>query len=754
MKTGLIACLGAPLILCLFGQARAHWSAQPDLPDWAQRGRLYWCLDYSTYSRPTVDLFLEAGHTLVQGGQFDSAKTMEYARQRGLHCMMYVESRTLTVQDIATHKQLGGAVLLKPDGSEWVAYNNPVRRYGSIFAPAWPEFVRDCTSHVMDKPYAAAIFYDNVYVKDDHNPLAIAAWKRWTAKHGVDGGRDMPLLDEPGPRGAAGRAFNAEMLVAYYAALRAFNRQHKPPLMIAPNLCCRPGYASAIIEGGAADLAFYETTSHPPFENNAYRYKLGLAASHGKPTGMVAYLPESVAAQRGTRTWHEAMHSFFYLASPLPEEFSLAAAEAAACGGTYITCYHLFPSLPITDRSNPFNQRIHRALRQSYLFLHAQEPLYASAQPGSDVAIFHSTTTQIQEPGAQNNEGLAKALIGAGIPFEVLVAADLTGDGTRGLHTLVVQNALYVDEPTAAGILRFADNGGRVVFSGGFARFDPLGKAASYASAKRLLDAIGVAAAQGAAPLGKGLVVFAPRPIESLPAKELLRLMLPTVHVSNPGKLLVNVLNCPAQLIEGIHLVNYDFRIRLVDRRPGEDPNNLAWNPSFERMNTPHSETELKIVPAEQIEVSVRAEPRLCLALSPTAPPTWLEGKRKGNTTVYRIPRVDIYTVLALAQSRTALEPLLRAQTAVAPWTIPPMTTPLSQSLGGLATLSGGLRTNRTNPHGGKQAIRRENDSAHQRSGAMQQFDFQQREPRPVIIGAWSRAENVTGEGPFFMRNQ
>jgi hypothetical protein len=43
-----------------------------------------------------------------------------------------------------------------------------------------------------------------------------------------------------------------------------------------------------------------------------------------------------------------------------------------------------------------------------------------------------------------------EALAAAGIPFEVVVASDLTGDGMRGLDTIIVQNATHLDEPTAA----------------------------------------------------------------------------------------------------------------------------------------------------------------------------------------------------------------------------------------------------------------------------------------------------------------
>lgn len=1004
----------AGVLTLALNQAGAHWTEQTELLDWAQRGRLYWCLHYSTHTRPLVDLFLDGGQTLVHGGAFDSAETAEYARQRGLRLMPYVCSRTTTTQEMAKHPQLKDAVLLKPDRSEVLAYNNPVRRYGSLFAPAWPEFVRERTRQIMDRPDVAAVFYDNVFMLDDHHTNAVAAWQTWATAHHVDPGDDMPALRESGPRAAAARAFNAETLVAYYAGLRAFNRQHDPPLLISPNLGSLPGYGPAIMEAGAVDLVFYETMSHPPFENNAYRYKLGLAASHGRPTGILAYLPPQIAAQRGVQTWHEGMHHFFWPASPIAEEFSLAAAEAAACGGVYIPAYNLFPASPITDLADPFHQRIHRAIKQSYTFLRAHEKVFSKARPGSNVGLFHSTTTQIQDRRAQNVEGLARALMAAGIPFEVVVAADLAGKGTSGLDTLIVQNVLYLDEPTAAGILRFVQRGGRVIVSDGCGSFDSLGRPASFESVKRLMEPLRLinrplaewklenfkadrawyrvagregratlefpgpagryvaqikmldendgtssfsfavcgqtifegkldyedershwfitppldlapgdlvtltvrphggemgrtesvvfsAAGSGlGAPLGKGRVFHSPVKLEERPAGELAGLLCPKLRVPQPQKVTVNVLNVPGEGLQTIHLVNYDFRyevdqpgvfanddgtaeartvlsrpqavvrkqlriehpeklvepvlqvhafattdceaglavtingrpaghirsgdakhsgwtelpldrsllarenvielrasgaldnnrwwqlsidtntltglsfvsadggktfksddlsqdlktqtgefmIRVVDRRlgaPRGDPANLALNPGLEDQRTPHSETKLSVVPCKQLEIVAGGRPKQCLALSPEAPAAWIAGKQRGDSTVYTVPQVGIYTMLALADSRARLEPLRKAHAAASSWTIPPVTTPLRQVMTGWQPYGKGFVADSAEPHGGELCVRCETKPAQPSAGLVQQFDLQQKEPRPICITAWSRAENVSG---------
>ena len=463
------------LAVLLPALAQAHWTEHRELPDWAQRGRLRWCLHYSRADRKLVDLFLQADQTLLHGGSFDSPETAEYARQHGLHYMPYVCSRTVTTAEIARSPQLKDAVVLKADGTEFLAYNNPVRRYGSLYQPAWPEYVRERTRKVWDLPDVAAIFYDNAFFAgDDHNPATVAAWKQWAQARGMDPGDDMPSVSNS-PLAAAARAFTADSLTDYHRMLQQFDRSHQPPLLNCPNLGSAAGGMEAI-EAGAVDLVFYETMSHPPFENNMYRYKVGLAASHGRPTGILAYLPERIGSDRGQRTWNEGMHAYFFPSSPIAEEFALAVAEAAATDGAYIPCYNLFPSLPITDMSDPFNQRIYAELKRSYGFLKANEDLYATSRPAAEVAILHSTLEQMQSYRLQNDQALSEALLAAGIPHEVVVASDLREDGLGPTRTLLVPNVVYLDEPTAAGLVRFIEGGGRAVITGEYGTTDAAGR--------------------------------------------------------------------------------------------------------------------------------------------------------------------------------------------------------------------------------------------------------------------------------------
>ena len=484
----LLAVLGT---LVIGSNCLAQWTDQPDLPDWAQRGTLCWCLHYTTADRELVDLFADGGHTLIHGGRFDSGETGAYAERLGLRYMPYVCSRTLRTSEMERHPRLKQAVMLKADRAEFLAYNNPARRYGSLHPDTWPMHVRDRVQRVRGNPNVWAVFFDNAFAPfDDHRAENVAAWQAWAHERDIDPGNDVPEI-YGSEKAAQSRAFSRDTLIEYHRALRGYCHAQDRPLLNCPN--AGSAYGLAALEAGAIDLMFYENSRHPPFYHNGYLYKMGLAAGHGRPTAMLSYIPASVGAKRGVRTWNEGMHHFFYPSSPHPEEFALAIAEAASVGGNYVTCYNLFPALPITDTSDPFNQRIYREIKQSNGFLSVNKVLYTGNQPGGNVAVLYSADTAIQGRRLSNMDALCEAITRAGIPFEIVVPSDLR-EGGYMVHaqTLVLPNVLYADEETAAGVLNFVKRGGKAIITGGFALYDENGIPRQAASARKLTAALGL----------------------------------------------------------------------------------------------------------------------------------------------------------------------------------------------------------------------------------------------------------------------
>ncbi len=1004
-------CLGLLLLVVL--PVSAHWVEATDQPDWARRGHLHWALAYTRLNRDQVDLLARHKQTIVQGATYDTAETAAAALRQGLGLMPYVCSRTVTLQEIDRVPALKGAVGLKPDGTEVLAYNNPVRRFGCLFTEAWPEFVRERTRRQWDRTGTWAIFYDNaVWSVEDHHPLAVAGWQKWARAHGLDPGEGDPTGPND-PREPARRRFILDSLTDYHKMLTAYCHGHQPPLLSAPNAGASP-YGLWLAEHDAFDLVFYETMSHPPYERNAFRYKAGLACSHGKATGILAYLPERIGAERGVKTWHEGMHYFFYPSSPHAEEFALAIAEGAACGGSYIPNYSLFPSLPVTDLSDPFNQRIHRATEQGYRFLTVNEDLYAGCRPAADVAVLYSTDSDVQARQSRVASAVGDALTRAGLPWEVVVAADFTGPGRVTAKTVIVPSVSHLAAAAAEGLARYVEAGGRVIVTGSFGTHDDYGRPASAPGVSRIKQAIGlisepirgwrldgfepegevqvratkvpatatlafagpagryqaylsltdesdgcsqfefaaggrkvlaqtldiddnrqhwfasqpvdlkpgdplvltirfdggelgrcqeillVRAGAGGAPLGQGAVVFRPVGLEELTAQQLADLVAPTVRLEQPGEVFINLLGTARGT--AVHLVNYgldydvtvagryasddgsaetrtffgsprtvvrkrleiarpadvgqpvlrlmamatpacqaplvvtingrrvgqfdpaacnrymwqelelprealgeqnlielraegevdgqqkwwqigidasaagsgswfstdggttyqqddlspdnkpqtgEYLIRIEDRGPGivPDPNNVAINPGFEQVVTPHAETKITVRPAENLRVVLKRAPaQPGLAISADGPPVWVDPRKEGEQTVYVVPRVATYTVLLTGASREALEPVRQRNLDDACWTIPPVTAPLRSEVTGWEAYLEGFQTALNAGRTGHGITVGGQDPKGQR-GASQQIELNQKEPRPIVLTAWSRAENVSAGG-------
>ena len=191
-----------------------------------------------------------------------------------------------------------------------------------------------------------------------------------------------------------------------------------------------------------------------------------------------------------------------------------------------------------------------------------------------------------------------------------------------------------------------------------------------------------------------------------------------------------------------------EYLIRIVDKSPGGErhtADNLARNPGFEQVTTPHGETKLTVAAAKDLKVQVQGASRTALAISPERAPLWLQGQTSGKITTYTVPEVGIYTVLVLGPSRQALQPVYQTQMAASPWSVPPVTEPLRTQVSAWDRFGAGFVTDAAVRHGGEHSIACENATASDLRGASQQFEFDATTRQTYQLSAWSRAENVSG---------
>ena len=568
-------------LAALFGScviAGAQWSVDATVPEWCQRGELHWALHYGKVTRSDVDLMIAARQNLDHGASYASPEIATAAAARGMHDLVYICSRTFVVKDYEKHPELQRAVLRAFDGSEVLAYGNPVRRYGCVNSPEWKAFVLGKVDEAQARRHPAGIFFDNeAWFNPCYCEVCRARFRDYSRARCGEAMELPETVDVGKPAGRAARLFLLDSQTAYHKALLEYCHTRKPRLLSVPNTCGMGPWPMHGIEEGVTDLPFYELTSHPPFGDNLYAYKVALAAGHGRNVGNLMYLPPAMAAARGKRTWNEGMHSFFHPSTPLAPEFALAIAEGAACDATYVANYNLFPSLPITDTKDPFFVNIHQTMNRYYEFLVQHRALYRNAAPGADVAILHSVPTDLWTGSARRWAQLAEKLNRAGVPYEVLVERDLKPQTLKYYRTLVVAGVRAIAESGAAALAAYVREGGRVLFMGECGVTDERGEP-RVSEIIRQMRGSGSAQPDGApfasAPLsGHGRVLSVTNDFSTMDGgmlrAALVRLMGPPgIHVCNPtGKLSVTVLAQPARKLREVHLVNYDF---TYDRPPNQ----------------------------------------------------------------------------------------------------------------------------------------------------------------------------------------
>ena len=445
----------------------AHWTVDTTVPEWCQRGDLHWAIHYGRVTRSDVDLMIKARQNLDHGAGYESDATAAYAAANGVRDLIYICSRTFVVNDYDKHPELKQGVVRAFDGSEVQAYSNPLRRFGCVNCPEWKAFVLAEVDQVQARRHPAGIFFDNeAWFVQCYCPVCRTKFREYTQRLY---GREMELPEHPDLStqvGRAARMFLLDSQTAYHRALLEYCHQQKPRLLVSPNTCGTDAWPVHGIEEGVTDLPFYESSSHPPFSDSLYAYKLYLAAGHGRNVGRLMYLPPAIAAQRGKRVWIEGWHGFEYPSSPLAKEFALGIAEGAATDATYIPNYDLVPSLPITDTKDPFNVGIYQTMDRYYDFLVKNRLLYLNADQGASLAILHSVPTDLWTGAGRRWEKMAENLNRAGVPYEVIVEQDLKADLLARYRAVLVSGVRAISDADAEQLAAYVRGGGRVVFGG------------------------------------------------------------------------------------------------------------------------------------------------------------------------------------------------------------------------------------------------------------------------------------------------
>jgi hypothetical protein len=126
---------------------------------------------------------------------------------------------------------------------------------------------------------------------------------------------------------------------------------------------------------------------------------------------------------------------------------------------------------------------------------------------------------------------------------------------------------------------------------------------------------LSAADAGAGAPVGRGQVVFSPTALEDLTTGDLLRLTRPKMHLPKPGKMFVNVLDCPGSAAQTVHLVNYGFRYKVTI------PGLYATDGGEQKARTPL--TRPSVVVRKRLPIEKPAEVVDPVLPPPSARPTW-----------------------------------------------------------------------------------------------------------------------------------
>ncbi|NLB95618.1 MAG: hypothetical protein GX785_07900 [Armatimonadetes bacterium] len=592
------------LLACLLifpSVCRAHWLDHQELPEWARRGycqwghganingRIHWTENGYGVDLPNIHLIRYCGRNLMQTITYLDEEARRVGESAGVRRQPYICSKTIWWRnEFPKAPQLERCTILKPDGTRVLLYNNPERYGGCYSSPIWLDYVKQRVDSLLAKPGGEvhSIFFDNCMNYDCHCAECHARFKEYTREKF---GREMALSpsDKSPDYLFARRMFDADEAVRFFQEIRRhLNTRHREGILISPNIGIGYGWSSYLVNRGATDLVFIEEGfTFPPFESTVLKYKLGLAASHGKTVGQLLGLPQGLRRQRALALdeKHEMgiLEAFVY-----PEEHKLALAEAMATNGTNCVSFALREQ-KITANDAPYQVQNREAIHQYSAFHQRHLPLFDRAQPAARVAVVHAVVTELGRYNTRTAlQQATRALERAGVPYEVLVEEDLEPEQLRHYRLLILPEVYCLNRERCQALEEWLKRGGALVQLGSLAQADELGRA--YPAGR--LPLVGHLAEADPAEIGAGRVWLPSRSLDEMPARtflaELQRLAGPLERAETRSpRLFCNLLRSRDGKSLTAHLVNSDFSYTLPPTGDIQDDDGLPEARTF--LSTP-----------------------------------------------------------------------------------------------------------------------------------------------------------------------
>lgn len=581
--------------------AHAHWTDQPGQPSWARRGYCQWGHGASVNGRvkwlphgfgvdpPNAKLLLDCGRNLEQTIEYMSPEARAIGEGGGLKRQPYICSKTIWWRsEFPKAPQLEQCTIVGPDGKRVLLYNNPERYGGCYSSPIWLQYMKGRVDELMASQSAGggtihSIFFDNASDYNCYCADCRAKFKAWSREKY---GQEMDLATpEKYPNFAFLKQwFDADMAVEFFKQVKAYiTQKYGSDILISPNISIGYGWSDYLVNHGATDLVFIEEgLTLPPTDSTIFKYKLGLAASHGKTTGQLLGLSEMLRRERALAldkgNEMGIQESFVY-----PEEHKLALAEAAATGGTDCVSFGLREQKVFASDA-PYQVQIRQAISQYADFQKQHLAWWDRARPGAKVAVVQGIMTQLADRSPSLLRATCEALGRAGLPYEVLVEEDLTPEQLAGYQLVILPRVRLLGRDRCEALLEYVRQGGAVVLGGESAVADELGR--PYETAQ--LPEIARAAAGEARAIGKGkLLNCGAARLDEMPSAELAKALegvagpLECRVQATAPRVFANILTSADGHTRTIHLVNSDVTYDALPSKDIRDDSGVAGARSF-----------------------------------------------------------------------------------------------------------------------------------------------------------------------------